>query len=264
MTDFRASAKDYFARGWVTISLVLDDNGKPKRPFSGAWQNTPNDWEAISQLPWERAKGIGIVLGPVSDNLSVIDIDDEQLAAAVYELLVNAGGKFYYVRTGSNRAHLYFREGLASAPRTLRGLTWRDRTFGIELKGKGQQVAAPPTPGYEFRGTSTEPTPVGTLERAWDAIRTGMGIVVPGDERGSGNYPRPWQDRIADGERNNAIFIESCKLAEAGLPLDSALSTMLVRIKQAYEGQLDERAVIRTIRSAYRKVNRPKAGWVTL
>lgn len=264
MIDYRASARQYFHRGWVTIPLILDPEGKPKRPFSNGWQDTPNDWTAIESLPWEQAKGIGIVLGPVSDNLGVIDIDDEQLAAAIYQLLFDADGKFYYVRTGSNRAHLYFREGLASSPRTMRGLTWHDRTFGIELKGKGQQVAAPPTPGYEFRGTTDVPTPVGTLERAWEAIRTGMGITAPESQRGGSGYPRPWQDSIKTGERNNAIYVESLRLAEAKMPLDSAIATMLARLTQAYEGQLDQNSVINTIRSAYRKVNKPKAGWVTL
>ena len=264
MTDFRASARQYFERGWVPIPLIHDAEGKPKRPFSNGWQETPNDWTAIESLPWDRAQGIGIVLGPVSDNLAVIDIDDVELAAAVFQTLSRADGKFYYVRTGSNRAHLYFREGMATAPRTMRGLTWQGRTFGIELKGKGQQVAAPPTPGYEFRGTTDAPTPVATLAKAWEAIRTGMGIEgADSPHRGSG-YPRAWQDSISTGERNNAIYIEGLRLAEAKMPIDSAIATMLARVKQNYEGTLDERSIVSTIRSAYRKVNKPKAGWVTL
>ena len=265
MTDFRSAARRYFEqRAWVTVPLTLDDNGKPKRPFSAGWQQTPADWPAIEAQPWGEARGIGIVLGPVSDNLGVIDIDDVELAGAVHQLLSDSGAGFYYVRTGSDRAHLYFREGLASSPRTMRGLTWHDHTFGIELKGKGQQVAAPPTPGYEFRGTRSDPTPVATLEKAWLAIRATMG-VEGGDSlrRGSSGYPRAWQDTIKTGERNNAIYVESLRLAEARMPLDSAIATMLARIKQVYEGQIDERGVVRTVRSAYRKVNRPKAGWVT-
>ena len=257
MTDFRASARQYFAKGWVTIPLVLDDTGKPKRPFSNGWQDTPNDWPAIETLPWERAHGIGIVLGPVSDNLAAIDIDDVELAAAVFETLSKAEGKFYYVRTGSNRAHLYFREGMATSPRTMRNLQWRDHAFGIELKGKGQQVAAPPTPGYEFRGTSDAPTPVATLATAWEAIRTGMGITGADSQRGGSGYPRAWQETIKTGDRNNTIYIESCRLAESGMPLDSAIPTMLARIGLAYEGQIDERSVVSTIRSAYRKAKRP-------
>lgn len=264
-TDFRAAAQHYFDEyGWVTIPLVLDDNGKPKRPFSNAWQKTANDWDVIAGLPWERAQGIGIVLGEVSDNLAVIDLDSVELAAEVHRVLSEAGGSFYYVRTGSNRGHLYFREGMATSPRTMRDLQWHGLHFGIELKGRGQQVAAPPTPGYEFRGSSRTPTPVGTLEQAWAAIRTSMGIEGADSPRGGSGYPRAWQDSIKTGDRNNAIYVESCRLAEAGMPLDSAIATMLARIKQAYEGQLDERSVVSTIRSAYRKVTRPKAGWVTL
>ena len=257
--NLRASAKQYFDKGWVTIPLIHDPEGKPKRPFSNGWQDTPNAWDAIESLPWEQAKGIGIVLGPVSDNLGVIDIDDTELADAIHQLLLSrSDSKFYYVRTGSNRCHLYFREGMATSPRTMRGLTWHDRTFGIELKGKGQQVAAPPTPGYSFNGTSDIPTPVATLDVAWQAIRTSMGIEgADSQHRGSSGYPRAWQDSIKVGERNNAVYVESCRLAEAGMPLESAIGTMLARLAQAYEGQLDTTSVTNTIRSAYRKVKRP-------
>lgn len=264
MTDFRSAAERYFnEHGWVTIPLIHDDQGKPKRPFSNGWQDTPADWAVIAAQPWDHAKGIGIVLGPGSDNLGVIDIDDVELAAAVFDTLSSRpDAKFYYVRTGSNRCHLYFREGIATAPRTLRGLTWGGHTFGIELKGKGQQVAAPPTPGYEMRGTTRTPTPVATLEKAWEAIRSGMGIEGGEKPRGGAGYPRAWQETINTGERNNAIFIESCKLAEAGMPLNSAIATMLARVRQAYEGQQDERSIVNTIRSAYRKTLKPKLGWV--
>jgi len=264
--SLREAAQRYFDNhGWVTIPLIHDPDGKPKRPFSNGWQDTPADWGAISALPWEQAKGIGIVLGPVSDNLAVIDIDDVELADAVFETLSNAESKFYYVRTGSNRCHLYFREGMATAPRTMRGLSWRNHTFGVELKGKGQQVAAPPTSGYQLRGTTNTPTPVATIQKAWDAISTGMGVVAPDNvKQGGSGYPRAWQETIKTGERNNSIYVEACRLAEAGMPLDAAISTMLARIRQAYEGEQDERSVVGTVRSAYRKVTRPKMGWVQL
>src|SRR5690554_2681381 len=111
---FLEAARSYYDRGWTSIPLVLDDNGLPKRPFSNGWQQTPYDWDAIKALPWERAKGIGLVLGSASDNLAVIDLDDEEFASSLFTTLAEVGGKFYAVRTGRNRGHLYFREGIPS------------------------------------------------------------------------------------------------------------------------------------------------------
>lgn len=260
------AARAYFDRGWTTIPLMLDDNGLPKRPFSNGWQGTPHEWRAIESLPWDRARGLGIVLGPVSDNLAVIDIDDDVFATFLLDTLLAAKAeRFYYVRTGRNRCHLYFREGQATSPRTLNGIQWRDRTFGVELKSQGQQVAAPPTPNYHQLGSSPDPTPVGTLAQAWDALIAGFGLTVPGALRsGTAGYPRAWQESIKEGERNNAVYVESCRLAEAGMPLDSAIATMLARVQTAYEGPVDERGIVATIRSAYRKVHKPLRGWITV
>lgn len=256
-TDFRAAARDYFDRGWTAIPLILDFNNLPKRPFTDGWERTQHDWEQISALPWGQALGIGLVLGPASDNLAVIDVDCIPLAAELLSVLqARAGAKFYYVRTGRNRCHLYFREGVASAPRTMNGLRWRDETFGVELKGRGQQVAAPPTPGYTFLGTTSDPTPIPTLEAAWLPIASTMGITGAETHRtGSAGYPSPWRETLAEGERNNAIYVESCRLAEAKMPLDSAIATMIVRAGQAYQGRLDEREIASTVRSAYKRVN---------
>lgn len=261
VTDFKAAARDYFDRGWTAIPLVLDANNLPKRPFSNDWQHTLHDWEQISALPWNQALGIGLVLGPASDNLAVIDIDCVPLAAELLRVLQGRpGAKFYYVRTGRNRCHLYFREGTATNPRTMNGLTWRGETFGVELKGKGQQVAAPPTPNYVLCGTTNDPTPIPTIEQAWLPIAATMGITGAKTHRiGSAGYPSAWKETLAEGERNNAVYVEACRLAEARMPLDSAISTMLARVRVAYAGVLDERGIVATVRSAYRRVARKEA-----
>ena len=205
------------------------------------------------------------MLGEASDNLGVLDIDDEPLAAAIIETLTNANASFYGVRTIRNRCHLYFRQGIITDSRTYRHLSWRDSTdFTVELKTGHLQVAAPPTPGYAFCGTSRTPTPVGMLASAWDAIALTMGVETPHSPDGKAssapsNYPRAWQQLVTEGERNNAVFVESCRLAGARMPLDAAIATMLARVMVAYEGQLDERSTAATVRSAYRAVGKTKS-----
>ena len=263
MTDFLSAAHRYLdEHQWATIPLIPDASGLPKRPFSNDWQHTTADWDTVRALPWHHAQGIGIVLGAASDNLAAIDIDQVELAAALLAQLQSApAAKFYYVKTGRDRCHVYFREGLASPSKVLNNLHWGEYTFGVELKASGTQIAAPPTPGYTFLGTSTDPTPVARVSQAWEAIRSGMGITGSEPQRsGSAGYPAPWRKAVTAGERNNSVYVEACRLAEAKMPLEAAIETMLARMRIAYEGATDEQHTIGTIRSAYRRVLNPGRG----
>ena len=257
-----AAAANFDDHGWVSTPLRTDPStGIAKIPFLDSWQQTPADREAILAQPWDRAKGIGLVLGEVSDNLAVIDFDDEGFADELFSRLRLARRDFYGVRTGRNRGHLYFREGVASSPHTYR-YSWEGRTFSVELKGRGQQVASPPTPGYTLCGTTSVPTPVPTLAEAWEAIQNSMGsgLARVGGETAGAGYGRPWKEAVTEGERNNLLFVESCRLAEVGMPRDSAIETMLARVAVAYAGAMPEREVVRTVQSAYRTVGRKPRG----
>jgi len=80
----------------------------------------------------------------------------------------------------------------------------------------------------------------------FDAARSGCA---------NAGYPSPFQVRVPRGERNNAIFVESCRLAEAGVPVEKAMTFMLKRVATSYdEGSLSQREIDRTVRSAYRRV----------
>lgn len=160
MTDFRAAARGYFDQhGWVTIPLVLDNNGLPKRPFSNGWQETPAEWPVIEALPWERALGIGVVLGPVSDNLAVIDIDSVPLSEAILSALTDAQANFYAVRTGRHRSHFYFREGLATSPQTFAQATWHGETFPLDDRGATSATSSPSRFSRNRSTTTSNPRP---------------------------------------------------------------------------------------------------------
>lgn len=248
--------------GWTAIPLGMTPPPEPmpKRPLTTDWPNTPHDWTSIEALPWGQASGIGILLGAASDNLAVIDFDDSGFADELFSKLNLARKAFYGVRTGRNRGHLYFRTGAPTEPKNYR-YTWEGRTFSVELKGSGQQVAAPPTPGYSLCGTATEPTPVGTLGEAWEAIANSMGsgLTRVGGESSGAGYGRPWQESVADGTRNNILFVEGCRLAEAGMPLHEAIPIMITRVAIDYAGQMSDREIMSTIQNAYRRVqNKPR------
>lgn len=257
------AARDYYARGWVTIPLENDTEGRPKKPIPYDWTHTPLDWDAISALPWDRALGIGVVLGASSGNLGVIDIDDVELAESVWQKLEASGVGHYFVSTIRKRGHLYLIERVAS-PSTKRIIEYHGRPVTIELKSNGTQVAAPPTPGYALRSTEGPALVHDGLAGAWAALSTVLGLPVAsgGQSFSRSGYPRAWAQNVTDGERNNSLFIEACKLAEAGMPLPSALETMQARIAVAYAGTMSALEVERTVRSAFRRAKKPLKGWM--
>lgn len=254
------AARDYFTRGWTTIPLTLDAEGRPKRPFSDGWQRTTLDWDVISALPWDRAIGIGVVLGTASSNLGCIDIDDVELANEVWRYLAGTTVEHYFVSTIRKRGHLYLLERIAS-PSTRFQIQYHDRTVTIELKGNGTQVAAPPTPGYALLGSAGPAYVHDGLKGAWGALAAVLGLQVTAESHSVSGYPRPWAQSVPDGERNNTLFIESCRLAEAGMPLASAVETMLARATVAYSGTMPQNEIERTVRSAYRRATKPVKGW---
>ena len=83
--DFRRVAVSLLERGWLSIPLTLDANGFAKKPITPNWTGLARTTETIESLPWAQAHGIGIVLGPASSNLAVLDIDDKGLAEACPE-----------------------------------------------------------------------------------------------------------------------------------------------------------------------------------
>ena len=255
---FRDAAEQYLDRGWVTLALGLDANGKPKRPIVSSWQTTTR--ETVMQQPWEQARGIGILLGPVSGNLAVIDMDNQAFAQAVLDEFRKAHAPHYWVRTGSGNGHLYVVEETPSDPRMMR-IEWGGASFSLELRSHGQQVAAPPSPGYEVIASDLIDVP--SIGSAWQSIARRMGIVIVSDAKvARSGYPKAWQQLVTEGERNNALYIESCRLCEAGMPLESAISTMLARTAEAYKGSMAEREVMATVRSAYRKAAPKRRGGV--
>lgn len=256
------AAQVYYERGWVTTPLTIDSGGFPKKPFVEGWQHTPLDWDAISSQPWDMAKGIGIVLGSRSGNLVALDIDDEELADAVVNLFEVKQTHTRLVRTARNRLHCFITAEAHLESRRFKVL-YHNREVTIELKGTGTQVAAPPTPGYKAVDTSP-PLPSPSPQAAWESIRHTLGLLpVAGEGGGNGNYPSPWQDKVKEGDRNDAIYIESHRLREAGVPLTMAIEIMEVRIEKGYEGFMPVHEVRQTVASAYSKgvVEQGGTGW---
>ncbi|KKL13590.1 hypothetical protein LCGC14_2524230, partial [marine sediment metagenome] len=124
----------------------------------------------------------------------------------------------------------------------------------------GQQVAAPPTPGYTQSGIDT-PVLVPSIADAWRAIAQHLDIETPRTGRVSAGYPSPWKQHVDAGERNNALYVEACRLREAGSALQEAVGLLTARYTVAYDqGGMNERELLATVRSAFRP--RKLRGWL--
>lgn len=243
MNGLAAAARAYAQRGWVAIPLGLDAGGLPKRPLVQDWPRL--DLIQALSLDYSHAKGIGIVLGPASKNLAVMDIDDPEMAEAAFALCSHTR----CVRTIRKRGHIYVIEDTPSRS-TVTTVQWHGRQVGVELKGVGSQVAAPPTSGYQVVH-DLPPKRVPSIGAAWEGLAERLGIIMEHQRAG---YPPPWQEHVQDGERNMSAYIEAHRLREAGLPYALALEHLRFRWERHYaKGGQDWSEIERTLVSAYRK-----------
>lgn len=246
------AARRLVAQGLAVIPLRRNEEGFAKVPALKAWQRvTP---EQVLSLDWSSAEGIGLVLGANSGNRGVIDIDDEALAADIVTYFAQNGLHPLMTCTARRRLHVHVIEPTPSNSRALK-LLYQGRKVGLELKATGTQVAIPPTPRYRWMDEDAEPLYC-SLPDAWLSLATALDMKPDRamHSRGSAGYPRPFRAHVERGERNNAIFVESCRLAEAGVPIEMAMRFMKKRIAMSYDqGGLVQREVDRTVSSAYRR-----------
>lgn len=257
-------------RGWLCHPLRLDPNNLPKVPITAAWSTLEPSEETIQSLAWDRAAGIGIILGARSRNLGVLDIDCEPL----FNVLVAALGFSdapRLVRTARNRGHYYcYTEGPCQS--TWREVLWDGEKVKIELKTDGTQVACPPSPGYKLLNQNP-PQPFPDMELAWEFFCDVMlhfapkhfSLPPPGalQPTGGANYPKPWSAQVPESERNKTAYMEAQTLREAGATFEVALHLMQARFSQDYaKGGIAWREIEATVRSAYRKGEVvPKGGY---
>ena len=261
--SFRDAAITMFKdRGWLCIPLRKDANGFSKIPIVPGWSSLPSTIETVQSLEWEKASGLGIVLGEKSNSLAVLDVDDEALAQAImlycWDRLDTSPR---LVRTARNRLHVYFQEVGYPSPSSKQIVKFDGREVTVELKANGTQVAAPPTQGYKLLNHPQEPMPFSSISQAWELIVDCLKdspavsrLELTVDSFTGKRYPKPWQDTVQGGERNESAYVEAHQLREASMPLDKALKVMHARFKEDYEQQgITWEEIKRTVESAYMK-----------
>lgn len=192
---------------------------------------------------WNRWPGalIGIPTGERS-GFSVADVDDLD----AYKKLVREHGKpptTWTVRTPRGGLHLYLkhRDGITNSPGGLPN--------GIDIRGQGGYVIAPPSPGYEVIDRSqVADAPEWLLEKIRDRNPEAPRRPARSRER----VEIPDGQPIPEGSRNGRLFFIALNLKDAGKSREEALDKLLAINEQRCQPQLDADEVGRIVTSAFR------------
>lgn len=125
---------EYLARGWSTMPL----NGKTPIVKDWAKLGTPDDFRGVN---YPEGSNIGIITG-IRSGLVVVDIDPKHGGLdSLFELEMEHG-EFNgpRVRTGSGGVHFYFKHPGGRVPNSVGKVA-----PGIDIRGDGGQVVAPPS-----------------------------------------------------------------------------------------------------------------------
>ena len=211
-----ARARQVAAEGWPLVPL------HGKRPLVEGWSelaDRPPDPAEVGRWPWDRATGVGLVLGQAlaektSSWLWVLDIENEHRPAAERWLNGAAPGWIagLVAETGAWGLHLYFR---AARPVRTRTIPWG------EVRGERVLVVLPPSIHPE-------------TGRPYRWLSTGQPVeldpeVVPGYGGGTGRDGRRPLDvgevlkGVPLGRRNETLFRLACRLRGADVPEAAAL-----------------------------------------
>lgn len=133
--------------GWRVVPIVPGE----KRPSMKGWQHAATNSQKTIDNWWKgiyRSHGLGVATGaqPNGQNLIVIDIDEHgESGTATMAALVKKHGELpetLEVETGNNGRHIYL---LAPPELEVRNDAGRALGVGIDIRGDGGQVLAPPT-----------------------------------------------------------------------------------------------------------------------
>jgi hypothetical protein len=253
--NLKEAATLIFEHGWVPIPLGNTEQGKPKRPMVKKWTDLVYEGLDLDAMPWDQAKGVGVVLGKQSQNLSIIDIDSVPLWEAVKESIGELG--ITLVQTVSNHGHIYVTETEAESRGSKESYLFNGIPASIDLLANGDQGVVPPTPGYERLTKDSDPHRVASIQVAWDFVRycleqDGHELTKVNGHSTPQGHPQPWLEHVPAGQRNDSTYIEAVMLRKAGMPLAMAMEHMAIRFERSHEdgkASLDE--IMATVRSAY-------------
>jgi hypothetical protein len=261
-TPMVARGLAYAARGWPVFPV----SALTKKPLIKDWPNRATTDPKVIRATWRKSPkaGIGIVTGSRS-KLVVVDLDvkNDKDGPGNWDNYLQSKGadlpQTWTVRTRSGGEHRYYRVPESADYTNSAGVV----AEGVDVRGTGGYVVAPPTPGYEFLaeldGSVLPELPVGVLpEKGSPGRSTGT------REKRNPQYARAaFASGLADialsmeGQRNDTLFKVAVRAAE--FVADNLLDEEEVREalwEKAVQSGLDTDEIEQTVDSAFAKVAR--------
>lgn len=253
------------ARQFVTAGVaVFPCVPGGKRPLTSHGFRDASADPARVKSWWSRSPDANIGLPTGVSGLDVVDIDVhvDVSGFVAFERARRSGlvdGWVALVRTPSGGVHTYFPAD-PSHPQS----SWQAATVGIDFRGTGGYVIAPPSgitadgehAAYELIARAkTLPTPVdATALREFLDPRPAFPVVPTDGIRADADVARlaGWVASRGEGERNRGLFWAACRLAESGVLFEVARSTLGPAAERV---GLPGAEIASTIRSAYRTMN---------
>jgi putative DNA primase/helicase len=222
------SALEYASNGWRIFPVW----GKIPVTKNGHLDATTEQTQLES---WFRDSAYGCAIA-TGAGLVVLDIDTKSNGPASLEKLETEHGRLpptLRSSTPSGGSHYYFMDstGIRNSTKKLGP--------GIDIRGDGGYVVAPPSPGYSWEYID-DPTPLPEWVRSLLSSHT-RHSVEPGGSL-----------RFTDGSRNDRLFKEAGSLRGRGWEHDAILAAIVALNSEQCEPPLEEEEVNLIARSVMR------------
>jgi len=252
MTGIEDYIWSYYNEGFSIIPLKEKDK-KPNIPTWKTYENTqPTEGEIKTWIDNGLFKNIGIICGAISNNLVVIDIDDDKIISEIglkINKIMDQGQ--WVVKTGRGW-HIYCRN------ETNPGGTQKDSDVHIEYRANGGYVVAPPSihpSGVEYHFFNREhPNQLFSLQYT-DAkalyndlvqkVKKKRGLTVDAEKP-----VVDLQKGVPQGNRNDTAFTKANKYQRSGLT-KAETTDLLFKWNRKNKPPLPDSEIIQVIHSAY-------------
>lgn len=271
-----AFARQYHLNGFSVIPC------KHKKPDLRSWREYTVHRPTLTEVNQffnpeftSDDQSIGLILGAVSHNVVVIDLDGIYAMHAFYAQFPYLQDTFMVLSGSGVGMHLYYRITDVMPV----NMNVRFEGVGIEIRGNGQYVIAPPSPhpsGKFYKTYRQKPImPVSNLEKVvtWleklrgneqetrqeEITQAARPVPVPTISRKEAFLSKVLSEELARvqtsgyGNRNNSLFYASLRLANFAAGNELSWSDCEARLLAAAKSvSMDESEARRTIASAWK------------
>jgi len=262
MTGIEDYVWSYYNEGLAVIPLKEKD----KKPNISTWKEyenrQPTEDEIKEWLDKELFQNIGIVCGAVSNDLVVIDVDDEKIISEIglkINSILNSGQ--WVVKTGRGW-HIYCRHI------TNPGKLEKDAETHLEYRANGGYVVAPPSihpSGSEYYFFNHEhPNQLFSLQpidakAMYDNMvkqvrkKRGLKIVQTKGKQEEGNIKKG----VKIGSRNDSCFKLACEYRDGSLTIEEA-TVLMMKWNKKNKPPLQDQEWMNCLNNVFRKEPKDK------